>query len=143
MTTCGHIGALMVGGRVVGQLRCDLDAGHAEGPVPRLITEPGVWPAVYQLNITPHAVTLTWNDEGEIPELDLFDPRETFDVDVPVEEAPPVPAGLCGFAIGDSGQCVYLPHPLGTPHSWAPPLPKQRPGETLLAAERREWRERK
>lgn len=50
------------------------------------------------------------------------------------------PTGLCGGAVGASGSCVFLPHRLGTPHSWTPPAPTQRPGETILDAERRERR---
>lgn len=64
MTACGAIGALMVGGRVVGQLRCERILGHAEFPN------------------DPHGVTLEWSPEKEV-DLDLFDPDERFDVDVP------------------------------------------------------------
>lgn len=80
---CGAIGALTVGGRVVGQLKCELEAGHDQ---PRysarqpsgagLITPYEVDPP------EPHAVTLTWTPETE-PDLDLFDPAESFDVEVP------------------------------------------------------------
>lgn len=78
MTTCGAVGALMVAGRVVGQIKCELDAGHD---------------TVYPLcsvehcqvhEVTPHAMTLTWTPEAE-PDLDLFDPAESFDVDVPFD----------------------------------------------------------
>lgn len=46
---------------------------------------------------------------------------------------PPIPANLCGV-----GGCVYLPHALGTKHSWAPGPKTRRLGETLRDAERRE-----
>ena len=59
--TCGAIGALMVGSLVVGQLQCELDAGHGE----------------------THRVTLEWTPEAD-PDLDLFDPDERFDVAVDV-----------------------------------------------------------
>lgn len=65
MTACGAIGALMVGGKVVGQLRCEKPAGH-------LVGEP-----------SGHGVMLEWSDPGVPPDLDLFDPDERFDVDVP------------------------------------------------------------
>lgn len=89
---CGALGALTVGGRVVGQLRCELDAGHDVGyndvcycgasmddhndPTHRPTPGPGV---------TPHAVTLTWTPEAA-PDLNLFDADESFDVDVPLDE---------------------------------------------------------
>lgn len=90
MTACGAIGALMVGGRVVGQLRCDREAGHDEDalvglgeripggyrpPRDEWIGTRRVYPA------TPHGATLTWTPEAD-PDLDLFDPDESFDVDV-------------------------------------------------------------
>jgi len=83
MTVCGAVGALMVGGRVVGQLRCGLEAGHAEGIFPRATSEPGAIPRVYQFAATPHRVVLEWTPETD-PDLDLFDPAESFDVDVPL-----------------------------------------------------------
>lgn len=90
MTACGAVGALVVGGRVVGQLRCDREAGHDEDQlaglgehIPGGYREPRhewigtrrVYPA------TPHEARLTWTPEAE-PDLDLFDPGEAFDVDV-------------------------------------------------------------
>lgn len=73
MTVCGAVGALMVGGRVVGQVRCDLDAGHDQHTV-EFMGQPA-------LNTpTPHSMTLTWEPEAE-PDLDLFDPDEVFDAD--------------------------------------------------------------
>lgn len=73
MTVCSAVGALTVGGRVVGRLSCELEAGHDEirAPFP-------AWPT-YVVGPTPHAVTLTWAPEAE-PDLDLFDPDESFDV---------------------------------------------------------------
>tara|TARA_B100000700_G_scaffold313331_1_gene398195 strand:+ start:894 stop:1334 length:441 start_codon:yes stop_codon:yes gene_type:complete len=93
MSTCGAIGALTVGGRVVGQVKCDLEAGHDEDQlvnlgehIPGGYREPRhewigtrrVYPA------TPHAMTLTWTPEAE-PDLDLFDPDEEMDVAVPFD----------------------------------------------------------
>lgn len=86
MTACGAIGALMVGGRVVGQLRCELDAGH-EISVGRLDNVDSLKLARERIAAgqpfaaTPHRVTLTWTPERD-PDLDLFDPDESFDVDV-------------------------------------------------------------
>lgn len=96
MTTCNAIGALMVGGRVVGQIRCEREAGHAEGIFPRVMSEPGAIPTVYQFEPTPHAMTLTWTPEAE-PDLDLFDPGEVMDVDVPFGNPDARPCQLCGF----------------------------------------------
>lgn len=48
------------------------------------------------------------------------------------QTAPPIPPELCGV-----GGCVFTPHAPGTKHSWAPTY-RQRPGETILDAERRE-----
>lgn len=70
MTACGAIGALMVGGRVVGQLRCEYEAGHADPE--RDVDEWGSVPWA-------HGVTLEWAPEHEV-DLDLFDPDERFDV---------------------------------------------------------------
>lgn len=73
MSRCGAVGALTVGARVVGQISCELDAGHDEIRVPF-----PAWPT-YVTGATPHSMTLTWAPEGE-PDLDLFDPDESFDV---------------------------------------------------------------
>lgn len=102
MTACGSIGALMVGGRVVGQLKCELDAGHdgdqwldpwnASRPLSPAEyawhnrNHPGE--ALERLEPTPHRVVLEWADTEPV-DLDLFDPAEHFDVDVPIPEAPP------------------------------------------------------
>lgn len=82
MTTCNAIGALTVGGRVVGAVRCGLDARHvtkadASDMVGRI--RDGV-----PLDATPHRAVLEWNIEAE-PDLDLFDPAEHFDVEIPAE----------------------------------------------------------
>lgn len=63
MTTnkCKNIGALIVDRRVVSELPCEIDQGHAG----------------------PHRVTLEWFDTAELPDLALFDPDEIFDVEVP------------------------------------------------------------
>jgi hypothetical protein len=90
---CDAVGALMVGGRVVGQLRCEKAAGHDE----RVLVGLGqVIPGGYRqpedewqgtaryYSATPHAMTLEWTPEAE-PDLDLFDPAESFDVEVPLD----------------------------------------------------------
>lgn len=74
MTACGAVGALVVGGRVVGQLRCTLPAGHDEARLGGIFGRE-------QIPATPHEARLTWTPEAE-PDLDLFDPDERFDVDV-------------------------------------------------------------
>lgn len=88
-TTCGAVGALMVGGRVVGQVRCELDAGHADRiplwhpSVPGEMRRVDLTPPVDWVPATPHAMTLEWMPEAE-PDLDLFDPDEHFDAEVPI-----------------------------------------------------------
>lgn len=73
---CGAVGALVVGGRVVGQLRCELDAGHDD---PDLLAFD-----IYGIGSEKHRAVLEWAPEGE-PDLDLFDPAERFDVEIPAE----------------------------------------------------------
>lgn len=95
MTKCNAIGALMVGGRVVGQIRCGLDAGH---DAPIYIWHPSVpvklrhigegYPAPLSHFVTPHRAVLEWTPESD-PDLDLFDPAERFDADVPIIENDP------------------------------------------------------
>lgn len=89
---CNAPGALMVGGRVVGQLRCELDAGHAfEGEMNGR-----------KVRATPHAVTLTWTPEAE-PDLDLFDPDERFDVEVEIPVVGPCAVEGCVLESGHGG----------------------------------------
>lgn len=82
MTACGAIGALIVGGRVVGQVRCELDAGHIEAgeSFDKIVG--------YVSGKTAHRVTLAWTPEAE-PDLDLFDPAERFDVEVEIPAGAP------------------------------------------------------
>lgn len=98
MTACGAIGALIVGGRVVGELRCELEAGHDEPrsvpllPGPLVATEPG----------TLHRMTLEWMPEAE-PDLDLFDPAERFDVTVEIPDTGPCAVSGCVLESGHGG----------------------------------------
>jgi hypothetical protein len=78
---CGAVGALMVGGRVVGQVVCELDAGH-DVTLPASAIGGAFLPTVPG---TPHAMTLTWAPEIDGPDLDLLDPAERFDTDVPFD----------------------------------------------------------
>lgn len=71
MTTCGAVGALMVGGRVVGQLRCDREAGHDTTAHAEKCEA-----------CRKHRAVLEWAPEAD-PDLDLFDPDEKFDAEVP------------------------------------------------------------
>lgn len=75
MTRCDAIGALIVGGRVVGQLRCDREVGHGE-PQDKSI------PWARRVGAA-HGMTLEWTPEAD-PDLDLFDPAERFDVEVEI-----------------------------------------------------------
>jgi hypothetical protein len=79
---CEAIGALTVGGRVVGQIRCELDAGHE---IVKTLNSgfPDEW-----FSGKPHRATLEWTPERE-PDLDLFDPHETFDIEVPIPKPYP------------------------------------------------------
>lgn len=93
MTVCGAVGALIVGGRVVGQLRCGLEAGHdveswrdplfghVNAEQYAAINREGNARALEHVEPTPHRAVLEWTPEAE-PDLDLFDPDERFDVDV-------------------------------------------------------------
>lgn len=84
-TRCAHVGALMVGGHVVGQLRCELEDGHDIFTIWRGGERNGE-----RLTPTPHRAVLEWN-VGEI-DPELFNPDEHFDVDVPF----PTPECGCG-----------------------------------------------
>lgn len=97
---CGAIGALIVGGRVVGQVKCDLPVGHDEHAIVRIGHEipgdfrtPGDWATSIDRHYppSPHAMTMTWNPEEDV-DMDLFDLDEHFDVEIPVEPEP----GECG-----------------------------------------------
>lgn len=88
MTACGAIGALTVGGRVVGQLRCEREIGHDELAI------------VHEA--TPHGVTLEWAPEAE-PDLDLFDPDERFDVEVEIPVVGPCAVEGCVLESGHGG----------------------------------------
>jgi len=83
MTVCGVVGALVVGGRVVGQIRCEMSEGHRrECERCRWDDGFGVGEPIGHDHPEAHRVALTWTPEAE-PDLDLFDPSEPFDVDVP------------------------------------------------------------
>lgn len=92
MTACGAIGALTVGGRVVGQLRCELSAGHDRAG----------WENMRWVDGTPHAVRLEWAPEAE-PDLDLFDPDERFDVEVEIPVVGPCAVEGCVLESGHGG----------------------------------------
>lgn len=66
---CPAVGALVVGGRQVGWLRCSLELGHEQ---PR------------QFGI-PHRQVFEWTDDEAIDWPEAYDPDETFDVDIPFE----------------------------------------------------------
>ena len=89
MTACGAVGALMVGGKVVGQLRCEADH-ERECPACRWGAGFGAAPVDEHVGHETHRVTLEWPDEGAPPDLDLFDPDERFDVDVTLGAAGPL-----------------------------------------------------
>ena len=62
---CGAIGAMMVAGREIAAFVCELDAGHGAFGI-------------------DHHASVTWRDTTieQLPDADLFDPDESFDVDV-------------------------------------------------------------
>ena len=85
MSRCPDKAFLTVGGRRVAALRCQLDAGHkARSIIPLsclLGIDKGPWPGF------SHSFTLEWDDGETLPDLpepDLYDPDERFDVPVEV-----------------------------------------------------------
>ena len=96
---CGAVGVLTVGGRAVAELVCVRDFGHGDGDFPRIMSEPGTIPTVYQFEPTPHRAVIEWTDEAivELPDADLLDPGEVMDVDVPFGNPDARPCQLCGF----------------------------------------------
>ena len=73
-TRCPHIGTILVAGRPVGELRCELADGH-DGP-PLMWNPDGP---------TPHRATLLWVDELPVT---LEAPEDGIEVDVPMEDVP-------------------------------------------------------
>lgn len=73
MIRCQDVGSLTVGGKVVGRMRCQLEAGHDTTRV----LDPA-WPT-YIVGPSEHAGILRWGAEAEA-DLDLADPSEVFDV---------------------------------------------------------------
>ena len=99
-TRCPAVGALVKGGVEVAAFRCNRDAGHAEGPFPRVIEQhTNGEPHRVLLEPTLHRYVLEWADaEIELmPSMDLFDPDESIDVAVPIEPpcAWPIPGETC------------------------------------------------
>jgi hypothetical protein len=100
MTTnkCGATGAVMIGDHHAGQVTCELDESHVDrkrrtdhdfggrsGHCHRCTTtrrRSGEFDCT-PIPATPHRITLEWFDVAEVPDLALFDPNETFDVEVP------------------------------------------------------------
>jgi hypothetical protein len=74
----------MVGGKVVGQLRCDRPIEHTHEGIER--DGKGGWRRYSEP--TPHRVILEWAPEAEV-DLDLFDPAERFDAEVPMPAESP------------------------------------------------------
>lgn len=143
MTQCPSTAQVMPGGAII---RCELELDH-DDPVAVIAgdTLPTLQVNYYRaveagetilgkLPGTPHSCTLTWaNPEGVVIDPELYDPDETFDLEVDIDPAveayicqpctdgvhwrcadpgvchcvapvdEPMPAGLCGF-----GGCVFL-----------------------------------
>lgn len=93
-TRCEGMAHLIAGGRVVGSLRCELDAGH------ELATRRRVYPQgrdiessaydITESGVKQHVATLHWED-GEVI---IEDPDAEPTVDVPLIELPP--CDVCG-----------------------------------------------
>lgn len=94
---CGVVGDLTVGGRVVGQIRCELDAGHETWQ----LGEAGGY-AWVPSDAPLHRATLEWSTET-IVDFDLLDPGETFDV--PVELPTREPRSWHDYS-GNAGRCL-------------------------------------
>lgn len=97
MSACPAIGELQVGGRPVASFHCELEAGHErrrwDDPWAGLLDADryaahnraggGSLPMVEG---TPHRYTLEWADSDDVmmlPDAELFDPDERFDVELP------------------------------------------------------------
>lgn len=94
MTACGAVGMLTVGNRIVTQLRCELDALHVEPTA--IYLDPRGFEVSYSGGIdpgdptatplrmapgSPHRMAFEWDvDPVPMPDADLFDPDESFDV---------------------------------------------------------------
>lgn len=103
MTACGAIGALIVGGRVVGELRCELSAGHRrECQACRWHDDFGSRAPLEHDHPEAHRMTLEWAPEAE-PDLDLFDPDEHFDVTVEIPTSGPCAVSGCVLESGHGG----------------------------------------
>lgn len=115
MTKCNAVGALIVGGRVVGQVRCDLEAGHDEPVYFPTLGEGLTHPVEYEPP-TPHSMTMTWAPEEE-PDLDLFDPDESFDLTIELTVPSPDDTEICEAELGNptmlSCRCVLPKHHAG------------------------------
>ena len=86
MSRCPDKAFLTVGGRRVAALRCQLDAGHDVGRRCDVCEANGVAGCSVFLGL-PHSFTLEWSDvvpPPDLPEPDLYDPDERFDVPVEV-----------------------------------------------------------
>lgn len=84
---CGAVAQIKVGAVVVTELRCGLDSGHG----------------VFGIR---HSVELEWTDDAVItlPDADLLDPAEPFDVEVPL--TPPW-CSTCGSTHGLLDPCRW------------------------------------
>lgn len=93
---CPSIGYLIVGGKQVGLLKCQLVEGHnapravvrGETLAELMIPEAMVMPDDTVLRTMPgtgHAATLTWEDDAGIDWPEALDPAETFDTDVELD----------------------------------------------------------
>lgn len=103
---CKSIGYLVVGGRKVGLLRCGEPAGHhtlgtwaivlgSDGSelkvTEHFASTNGIVPLRLEPSATAHRAVLTWEDEVTEEWPELYDPNETFDVDVPAFDAKVLP----------------------------------------------------
>lgn len=86
-TRCGAIGAMKIAGREVGAFVCELDLGHGVSGV-------------------DHEAVLSWSDATieQLPDADLFDPDEHFDVEVPAPKPARQHDAECEGDWGSEGQ---------------------------------------
>lgn len=112
MTQCPSTAQLIPGGAIV---RCERELGHDR--VQRIDAVKPTDPTIYSMP-TPHACTLTWDNPAGIEvDPELYDPAETFDLEVGIEPAVVLRRELIESGVCMVDGCAYLVGHRG-PHTW-------------------------